>query len=219
MKPVLNAVAGLAIVAGATPAAAEAGDWILRARAIMVAPQDSSSGITPAFPNEDVSVDTAFAPELDITYMVTNNIGIELIAATTKHSVTGRTGTTGGIGKLADSWVLPPTLTVQYHFAPEGSIRPYVGAGLNYTIFYSERASASLEAAVGPTSVRLSDSFGWAVQGGVDVPVNDRLAINFDIKYIDMDTRARLSTTAAGVQTVKVDINPLVVGVGLGIRF
>ncbi len=219
MKFALHAMAGLAFVAGAAPAWADAGDWILRARAIMVAPQDSSSGITPAFPDEQVSVDTAFAPEIDITYMATRNIGIELIAATTKHSVSGKSGTTGSIGKLADTWVLPPTLTVQYHFAPGGSIQPYVGAGLNYTIFYSERASGSLEAAVGSTNVSLSDSFGWALQGGVDIPINDKVAINFDIKYIDMDTTARLSTTAAGVQTVKVDINPLVVGIGLGFRF
>ncbi|MGQ5701956.1 OmpW/AlkL family protein [Sandaracinobacteroides sp. A072] len=215
----IGGIVGLAAVASAVPASAAAGDWIIRARAIAVAPQDDSSGITPAFPNEGVSVDTAYAPELDFTYMATDNIGVELILATTKHSVSGRTGVTGGVGKLVDTWVLPPTLTVQYHFAPDGAFRPYVGAGINYTIFYSERASGSLEAAVGETDVSLSDSFGWALQAGVDVPLNDKLFVNFDLKYIDIDTKAKLNTAAAGLQRVNVDINPLVIGIGLGMRF
>jgi outer membrane protein len=218
MKHVVLAALGLATVA-ASPAAAEAGDLIVRGRFIVVAPQDGSSGISPTFPNEGVSVDTAYAPELDFTYMLTKNLGMELILATTKHSASGKTGTTGSIGKLADTWVLPPTLTLQYHFAPDGGFRPYVGAGLNYTIFYNERAAGSLEAAVGATDVSLSNSFGFALQAGADIPLNDSLFLNFDIKYIDMDTTARLNTTAAGQQKVNVDINPIVVGFGIGMRF
>jgi outer membrane protein len=213
------AMVGAAMVAAAAPAQAEAGDFLVRGRFIVVAPQDGSGGITPAFPNDGVSVDTAYAPEIDFTYMLTNNIGLELIAATTKHSATGRSGTPAAVGKLLDTWVLPPTLTLQYHFAPDGGFRPYVGAGLNYTIFYKERASGSLEAAVGQTDVSLSDSFGWALQAGADIPLNDSVFLNFDVKYIDMDTTARLNTTAAGQQKVKVDINPIVVGFGIGMRF
>lgn len=219
MKPVVSLAFGLAALATTLPAHAEAGDWILRARAIAVAPQGGSGGITPTFPNEGVSVDTAYAPEVDVTYMVTNNLGLELIAATTKHSAKGKTGTTGSIGKLLDTWVLPPTLTLQYHFAPEGKFRPYVGAGVNYTIFYNERAAGSLEDAVGPTDVSLSDSFGWALQAGADIPVNEKLFLNFDVKYIDIDTTARLNTTAIGQQRVRVNIDPLVIGFGVGMRF
>ena len=222
--PALKGVAamatlGAAMLAAAAPAYAEAGDFLVRGRFLVVAPQDGSGGITPAFPNDGVSVDTAYAPEIDFTYMVTNNIGLELIAATTKHSATGKSGTPAAVGKLLDTWVLPPTLTLQYHFAPDGGFRPYVGAGLNYTIFYKERASGSLENALGQTDVSLSNSFGWALQAGADVPLNDSLFLNFDIKYIDMDTTARLTTTAAGRQQVRVDINPIVVGFGIGMRF
>jgi outer membrane protein len=213
------ATLGAAMIAAAAPAHAEAGDFLVRGRFIVVAPQDGSSGITPAFPNDGVSIDTAYAPEIDFTYMVTNNIGLELIAATTKHSATGKSGTPAAVGKLLDTWVLPPTLTLQYHFAPQGGFRPYVGAGLNYTIFYNERASGSLEAALGQTDVSLSNSFGWALQAGADIPLNDSLFLNFDVKYIDMDTTARLTTTAAGQQQVRVDINPIVVGFGIGMRF
>lgn len=207
-------IAGMA----ATPAMAEAGDTLIRVRGILVAPNEDSSGITPAFPAETVAVDNAIAPEIDITHMLSNNVGIELIAATTKHSVSGTTGTTGGIGKLASTWVLPPTVTLQYHFAPGAKLRPYVGAGVNWTLFYKEKASNAFEAAVGQTNVNLSSSFGWAAQAGIDVDLNDKMFLNFDVKYIKMDTNARLNTTAAGVQRVGVDIDPLVFGVGVGFK-
>lgn len=209
----------LAAVSLAAPAHAEAGDVLIRLRTILVAPTESSGAILPGFPGETVGVGNSFMPEIDITYMATNNIGFELIAATTKHSLTGRTGTTGSIGKLGSTWVLPPTLTAQYHFMPQGRVRPYVGAGINYSVFWNESASSGLEAAVGPTDVSLSGSFGWAVQAGTDIGLTDRMFLNFDIKYIDMRTTARLATTAVGVQTVRVDINPIVAGIGLGFRF
>lgn len=202
----------------ATPAMAEAGDTFIRVRGIMVAPNEDSTGIAPAFPTETVSVDNAIAPEVDITHMLTNNVGVELIAATTKHDVSGTAGTTGTIGKLASTWVLPPTLTLQYHFAPEAKVRPYVGAGVNWTLFYKEKASNGLEAAVGQTNVNLSSSFGWAAQAGIDIDLNEKMFLNLDIKYIDLDTNARLRTTAAGIQRVGVDINPFVFGVGVGFK-
>lgn len=197
----------------------EAGDVLLRVRGIAIAPQDDSSGITPALPNETVEVSTAFVPEVDFTYFASPNLAFELIAATSKHDVDGVTGVTGGIGELASTWVLPPTLTAQYHFNPAGAVRPYVGAGVNYTLFYSEKASGGLVDAVGATSVDLDDSFGWAVQAGVDVALNDKLMLNLDAKYIDIDTTATLSTAALGVQSVDVEIDPLVIGIGLGFQF
>lgn len=203
----------------ASPAYAEAGDTFVRVRAIMVAPTESSGGILPTFPSEEVSVNNSIMPEVDITHMVTNNVGLELIAATTKHNASGTSGTTGGIGKLASTWVLPPTLTVQYHFAPDAKVRPYVGAGVNYTMFYSEKPSAGLETAVGQTDVNLKDSFGWAAQAGIDIDLNEKMFLNFDVKYIDIDTTARLATTAIGTQRVKVSLDPIVFGVGLSFRF
>lgn len=221
MKTHLKTFCSLALVLGgmtATPAFADAGDTFIRLRGIVVAPNEESTGITPAFPTERVSVNNAVAPEIDVTHMLSNNIGVELIAATTKHSVSGVSGTTGTIGKLASTWVLPPTLTVQYHFAPEAKVRPYVGAGVNWTLFYKEKASRGLETAVGATDVNLSSSFGWAAQAGIDIDLNEKMFLNLDVKYIKMDSNARLNTTAAGLQRVGVDINPLVFGVGVGFK-
>ncbi len=113
---------------------------------------------------------------------------------------------------------LPPTLTLQYHFIPSGKFRPYVGFGVNWTVFYSEDASSALTTAIGPTSVSLDDSFGWAAQAGADIDLSKRFFLNIDVKYIDIDTTATLRTGAL-VNTVDVDIDPLVVGVGIGFRF
>ena len=211
-------LAALATTAITTPAMAAAGDTLIRVRGIVVAPNEKSGGILPALPTETVRVNDAVTPEVDVTQMVTDNIGFELIAATSKHSVSGASGTTGSIGKLASTWVLPPTLTAQYHFAPSAKMRPYVGAGLNYTMFYSDKASAGFIAAAGSTNVHLKDSFGWAAQAGVDIDLAPNMFLNIDVKYIDIATTARLSTANLGTQSVKVNLNPLVFGVGLGFR-
>jgi outer membrane protein len=208
----------LAIAAVPAPAFAEAGDVLVRVRAVVVSPNEDSGSILPTFPGEGVEVSDSFAPEVDITYMATNHIGFELIAATTKHDFAGTSGATGGIGQLGSTWVLPPTLTAQYHFAPDASVRPYIGAGVNYTAFYSENTTTALENAIGPTSVSLSNSWGWALQAGVDIDLNESIFLNFDVKYIDIDTTATLRNAAIGRQQVDIGLDPIVVGVGIGIR-
>lgn len=205
------------VLLAATPAAAEQGDWLVRLRGVIVAPNDDSSAVMPTFPTGSVSVDEAIVPELDFTYFLTNNIGAELILATSKHDISGE-GALVGLGEIADTWVLPPTLTLQYHFLPNERVRPYIGAGVNYTIFYSEDARTALVDAIGPTTVDLDDSVGFAVQAGVDIDINERFFFNADIKYVDMDTTATLNTGGL-INTVDVDINPIIAGVGFGMRF
>lgn len=214
----ISALALLAAGSAATPALAKAGDTYVRVRAILVAPNEKSGGILPSLPAEHVSVNNSVMPEVDITKMVTDSIGFELIAATTKHSVSGTSGTTGGIGKLASTWVLPPTLTAQYHFNNAGKIRPYVGAGVNWTLFYSEKATSGFTAVAGATNVKMKSSFGWAAQAGIDIDLNDKMFLNLDVKYIDISTTATLRTLNLSTQRVHVKLNPTVVGVGVGFR-
>lgn len=215
---VLSAAIACLATGLAQPASAKAGDTFIRVRAIMVAPNEKSGPILPAFPTEKVKISNSAMPEVDVTHMVSDTIGFELIAATTKHRASGTTGTTGTIGRLASTWVLPPTLTAQYHLNPRGGFRPYVGAGLNYTLFWNEKASRGLVAAVGRTGVHMKDSFGYALQAGIDVDITPKIFANLDVKYIDMDTTARFRTTAAGAQRVRLHIDPLIFGVGLGFR-
>ena len=215
----LTLLAAAAAIVLPQAAQAKAGDVLVRARAILVTPQERSGSVLPTFPGEKVKVSDSWAPEVDFTYMATDHVGFELIAATTKHHASGKIGTTGSIGKLASTWVLPPTLTAQYHFNPAGHVRPYVGAGVNYTIFYSEKASSGLEAAVGPTKVNMKNSLGPAIQAGVDFDIGKNIFLNLDAKWIQIDTTARLDTTALGTEKVKVHLDPLVIGIGIGTKF
>jgi outer membrane protein len=211
---------GLALAATAltsTPATAKAGDVLIRVRAIAVIPNESSGPVLPTFPGGSVGVGNSVMPEIDFTYMATDHIGLELIAATTRHGLSGQ-GSLSGLPDLGHTWVLPPTLTLQYHFMPEAKIRPYVGAGINYTLFYGEGTSSELDAAIGASNLDLSNSFGWAAQAGVDFDLNEKMFLNLDIKYIDMSTTARV-TTGALVNSVDVKINPIVIGVGIGMKF
>ncbi|WBO22838.1 OmpW/AlkL family protein [Sphingomonas abietis] len=229
MNKALLAALGIAIGAMTAPAYAQTEGqaptrssddfqhWIVRLRAIRVTPTEHTGPIEPTFPTANTAVSNSWAPELDFTYMATKHIGAELILGTTKHDVSGR-GSLDSLGKAGHTWVLPPTLTLQYHFLPDGHIRPYVGVGVNYTIFYSEKASDGLQAAIGKTKFGMSDSVGYALQAGVDVDITRRVFVNFDLKYLDIDSTAKL-TTGSLVNREHVRLDPLVPGVGIGMRF
>jgi outer membrane protein len=195
------ALSALAAVSGLTAAPAfSANDspWQVRARALLVAPSEHSS--------LPVSIDNSFVPELDVSYFVDKHWALELIAAVAPHTVA-----VDGIGDLADVWLLPPTLTVQYHLDPDGqSIRPYVGAGINYTTFLGIDESAGL-------NVKLDDSFGLALQAGFDIPFGGGWSANVDVKKIFISTDA--TVTGGVTAAASVDIDPVVVGFGVGYRY
>ncbi|MDO7596825.1 MAG: OmpW family protein [Pseudomonadota bacterium] len=216
----LLAATGLSAIA--TPAMAyEAGDWLVRGRIINVNPNDDSGTLTLNGVDSGlrgVKVDSDTVPELDITYMVDRNWGIELILGYSEHTVTGEKGW-AGLGDVIDTKVLPPTLTLQYHFAPDSNIRPYIGAGVNYTYFFDEKVAGSELPGAG-AKVKLEDSWGLAAQAGVDIAINDDWFVNLDVKYIQIDTTAKFSNTAAGsAQQISADINPFLYGIGVGRRF
>ena len=218
-------LAGAAVFGGvamdAAPALAlEAGDILVRLRGIGVIPTANSDGIQPDLTTSGLEAQPAGVPELDFTYMVTDNIGLELILATSPHDL-DFTGLRSDIGKGAESWLLPPTLLVQYHFMADRSIRPYVGAGVNLTIVYGENATQSLvNARGGPTNIKADNSIGWAVQAGVDIDLDDRWFFNLDIKYIDIGIDVAITTPATSTtRTTRVDINPIIVGADIGYRF
>ncbi|WP_420138407.1 OmpW/AlkL family protein [Sphingomonas sp.] len=216
MRNLLIATSGAALLL-ASPAYAEKGDWLVRLRAIVVAPNEKTGPVQPTFATSHTAVDNSVAPEIDFTYMATKHVGAELILATTKHHVSGKDAL-APVGRLAGTWVLPPTLTLQYHFLPDAAVRPYFGAGANYTIFYNTKSSGALNKAIGATKVRLRDSFGYALQAGVDMDLSKRVFLNLDVKYIDIDTKARLKTGSL-INRERVHLDPLVFGIGIGTRF
>lgn len=194
-----------------TPASAvEKGDWLVRFGAANVNPDDSSTGLTGVGPTATVGVDDNTQVFANLSYMIRDNVAIELLAATPfSHEIVG-TGALAGVGKVGETKQLPPTLSVQYHFKPKASVRPYVGAGINYTTFFSEKTTGALAG----TDLSLDDSWGLAVQAGVDIDITKDWFFNADVRYINIETTA---TTALG--TTEVEINPTVISLGVGTRF
>ena len=198
----------LASTAASLPAyAADQGSLLVRLRGIDVVPHESAdiSAI-----GGTASINSKIVPELDFTYFLSDNIAAELILATSKHNITA-VGTALGNVDVGSVWLLPPTLTLQYHFMPDSVIRPYVGAGINYTIFYKSHAAGGTV-----TDVSYSNSFGPALQAGVDFMIDDHWLLNLDVKKIWIKTTARLNNDAIEART---KINPWVIGAGIGYRF
>ncbi len=184
--------------------------WQARLRVISVIPDESA---TIEAIGGDVNISTSVVPELDFTYFFTENWAAELILGTTKHDVEAVQTAAGKID-LGHVWLLPPTLTAQYHFTG-GDFTPYIGAGVNYTFFYGVDE--------GPVAndVEYDNSFGFAVQAGADYAINDTWFVNIDVKKLFLQTDATINATTALGATVgaDVDINPLIIGVGVGMKF
>lgn len=184
--------------------------WQVRLRGLAIVPNESAD-IEAIGGDTDIS--NAYIPELDFTYFFNKNLALELILGTSNHDVKAVSTAVGDI-ELGDVWLLPPTLTLQYHF-DAGMVHPYVGAGLNYTIFYGVDE--------GPVAddVEYDSALGFAIQGGFDIDITDKWFINIDAKYLWLNTTATVDATTALGATVEadVDINPFIAGIGFGMRF
>lgn len=187
--------------------AKEAGDILMRGRAVYIVPnEDATTSI-----GGNVGINNEIVPELDFTYFVTDNIGVELILATGKHHVTALNTALGASADLGSVMLLPPTLTLQYHFAPKATFSPYIGAGVNYTFYYSEKAPGGTIA-----DIDYNDGFGFALQAGLDVRIDDKWSFNADVKRYWLNTDVKIN---GGAVTADVDIDPWIFGIGFGYTF
>ncbi len=198
------------------------GDFIVRAGTAVVAPQDDSSAVrvnAGAVPGSKATIDNNTQLGLTLSYMLTDHVGIELLAATPfKHQVKVSGVAPGIDGRLAEFKHLPPTLSLQYFpLAPDSKWQPYIGAGINYTRFFDEGFSRA-QRANGFSGLELDESWGLSLQLGTDYMLTDRLMVNAALWYVDIDTTAtaRLGTSKVAVD---VDVAPWVFMVGLGYRF
>ncbi|OCT30316.1 OmpW/AlkL family protein [Pseudomonas putida] len=220
--------ASLVALALAAPVAHahQAGDFIMRAGAITTAPNESSSDLkldgakvsgTKATLDSDTQLGLAFA------YMLTDHVGIELLAATPFKHTMGVKGLGGGLdGKLADIKQLPPTLSLQYYpMEASSKFQPYAGIGINYTLFFDEDLSSARKQQ-GFSNMKLQDSIGLAGQLGMDYMLTDNLLVNAAVWYVDIDTKATIdgpSALGVGKTKVNVDVDPWVYMVGIGYKF
>ena len=208
--------------------AIDAGDWLIRGRIINIDPDSSSSDVTSStaggtLSGTSVSVDNAYTLDIDITYMFTPNIGAELLLdLSSEHDVNSQGSTLSSLapGNIITTRVLPPALILQYHMLPQGPVRPYFGLGFNYTYFFDEDATGSLDKGLGGVSgVSLDSSFGWVAQLGADYDMGNDWFLNADLKYMDINTTGTFDSGNLGHVSVDVDINPWVMGIGIGKRF
>lgn len=220
--------------------AVEKGDILLDVRVLNISPNVGSNTVTNidgsqftdstgAPVNAGIDVDSAYSLGIDITYMVTNNFGLELMLDTTStHDIKG-TGDLAGVN-IGEVTVLPPSLIAVWHFMPSNNIRPYVGAGINYTFFFSESTTSEFTGvvdavatggtgAVTSTGLDVDDAFGLIVQAGVNIDINKDWYVTLDAKYLDLNTTATVQANGADAVKVDFDLDPLILGVGVGTSF
>ena len=217
MKNKIQLLAAAALAALTMTGAAQAQEFqpkhkgllMLNARVTDVAPRSSNAILTAAGAGTGLraAVSDGWAPTIGLTYFYTDNIAVEVIAGTTRHTIRA-------VGPATDvvvhkTWVLPPVVTLQYHFAPKSQVSPYVGAGVNYMIFYSGSNQNGFK-------VDLNDRFGAALQAGVDVALQGAWSLNLDAKKVFFKTDAAIN---GGALKSNVHLDPWVLSAGVGYKF
>jgi outer membrane protein len=171
--------------------------WMVRARAVHLDMSNhDSTGL-------GLSVNNKTIPEVDVSYFFSPNVAAELILTVPQKQTVSSNGTSIGTFKH-----LPPTLLMQYHFTGLTGYKPYVGAGINYT----DISKVNL---LGGAATLDKDSWGGALQAGVDIPLDKNWSLNFDVKKVYIKTRVY----AAGVNAGTLKLDPVLVGAGIGYRF
>ena len=197
--------AALALAGLAMPAfAQEAGTWTIGIGAHQVNPKSDNGSLAGG--TLDVEVGSNVRPTITAEYFIRDNLGIEVLASWPfQHDID-----INGLGNVGSTKHLPPTVSIQYHFG-EGKVRPFLGAGVNYTYFFSEDTNGALTG----NDLELDSSFGLAAHAGLDFKVGDKGSVRVDARWMDIDTDVKLNGTGIGT----VNIDPLVYGVAYVMEF
>ena len=202
-KSLAAAVLATLSLAASTAAVAQETPWLVRVRAVHIDPADKSDPVGGAGASDRLTVSSKTIPELDVSYFFTPNLAAELILTyPQKHDVF-----LDG-GKIGTFKHLPPTLLAQYHFVLDAPIKPYIGAGVNYTTL------SKVDLLSGKAGLE-HDSFGFALQAGVDYAIDKKWSLNVDVKKVQI----RSDVFIGGAKASAVKVDPLLIGVGVGYRF
>lgn len=202
MKKAVLALALIAISAGSAAIAQES-PFQLRARAVHISPADKSDPVGGAGAADRIGVSNKTIAEFDITYFITPNFSAELVLTYPQKHTVYLDGAAIGTFKH-----LPPTLLAQYRFAPDATIQPYVGAGINLTRLSSVKL-------LGGTGDLENHSVGLALQAGADLRIDRNWSLNVDVKKVQI----RSDVFVGGARASAVKVDPWLVGVGVGYRF
>ncbi|PPU76509.1 MULTISPECIES: OmpW/AlkL family protein [Xanthomonas] len=188
-----------------TASAQTKGDWAVAVGAHQVAPKSDNGRLVGGTLEADVGKD--IRPTFSAEYFIADNLGIEVLAALPfEHDIALR-----GLGRVGSTKHLPPVISLQYHFNSQGKVSPFLGAGLNYTRFFDTQTRGALAG----SELELDDSWGLALHAGLDFKLSDRGALRVNLRWIDIDTEARLNGSRIGT----VNIDPLVYGAAYVHRF
>jgi outer membrane protein len=208
----------------------EKGDIFIRAGVTIVAPDEDSSlvqlnGSTLSLGGgtSELKVDDNTQLGLTFNYMLSNKLGIEVLAATPFSHTASGTGVLAGLD-IADIKHLPPTVSAVYYLGDNNKFNPYLGAGINYTIFFDEDLTSEAVTTLATLNltggdVELDDSWGLAFQAGFDYQINEKWLFNASIRWIDINTEAKIKFDAGDEITADVDIDPYVYTVAIGYKF
>ncbi len=198
-KPLIAIVVFLSVFSSAAQAR-EAGDWLLRVGAGYVNPKSDNGDV--------VAVDGATMLVFNGTYMFSDTLGLEVLASLPfSHDI--KLESTGEV--VGEAKHLPPTVSLQYHFPTDSAFTPYAGIGINYTLFFEEKTSGALAG----TNLDLDASFGVAAQVGFDYDLSDNMFLNLGVRWINIETDAKLD----GVPLETVEIDPFVFSLTVGWTF
>ncbi|OOQ60165.1 OmpW/AlkL family protein [Mucilaginibacter pedocola] len=228
MKNLKLYLLALAMFSGLATFAQQKNEWDIRVRAVAVIPQENA---TIGVIGGGVNINNTVIPELDFTYYFANNFSAELILGTTKHKVHTTASNLTPIGgpaaadvDLGSVWLLPPTLTLQYHLPTGTSFKPYAGAGINYTIFYSANKGAVVQ------GIKYQNKAAFAAQAGFDYDITKKVFLNVDVKKVFLKTNVKVDAAnltpasnpglGSKLQNIPADVNikPWLIGVGVGFR-
>ena len=205
-KTPLLAIAAAAALAAALPAAAQdTGNWIVRARAVHLDSANKDGTVA------GLSINNKWLPEIDISYFFSPNLAAELILTVPQKQTVHSSVLNADAGTFKH---LPPTLTLQYHFTGLNGFRPYLGAGVNYTRLSSVRLGPASQALGADIDLK-RNSYGLALQAGVDVPLVGGWLLNADIKKVQIGTKVLADGTSIG----RFKVDPVLIGIGIGKRF
>ncbi|MGZ8401441.1 MAG: OmpW/AlkL family protein [Methyloceanibacter sp.] len=207
---------GLGLIGWTLPAAAgsDDGNFQVRVLGTVVDPDTDATvragGIT--IPGANAEASTEVIPALTLSYFLSPNLAVELFCCFAKHEIDGK-GTIANLGEIADTWIFPPALTLQYHFTSLGRLEPYVGAGVQYINFFDTGKGDNL---LGATKVDIDPAWGLTLQAGVDISIGNGWSLNADVKKTFLDTE--ISWNGTGVRA-DADLDPWIFSAGLGYRF